>query len=229
MRVFELTQAPIWDRQGAKSVKEQMQSLVARDSAGRVLVLDLASLNSPEARLSAVGEALQSLQRAAADRWGEALKAGAEEDTRSPIFIAIDEAHNLAPADPSDPESKAVLDQLVTIAAEGRKYGLFLILVTQRPSRLHPSILSQCDNLLLMKMTNRTDLKLVEDSFGFVPEGWPDRALKFEQGECLLAGGFVERPVVANVAPRRTVEGGRNITDNWEQDPAPPPSSKPAG
>jgi DNA helicase HerA-like ATPase len=104
---------------------------------------------------------------------------------------------------------------------EGRKYGLFLILVTQRPARVNSNLLSQCDNLCLMKMSNPADVRLVQDRFGFVPSGWAERALSFKQGEVQLSGQFVERPVVAKVAPRRTVEGGRSLRDAvWLTDPS---------
>ena len=67
------------------------------------------------------------------------------------MFIVIDEAHNLAPTMPTSERSpEAVSQALVRIAMEGRKYGLFLIVVTQRPSRLNENLLSQCDSLCLM-------------------------------------------------------------------------------
>ena len=126
----------------------------------------------------------------------------------------------MAPSEPETRMAKAVTDSVVTIAAEGRKYGLFLILVTQRPCRLHPTVLSQCDNLCLLRMNNRHDLELIENVFGFVPDGMAKRALDFGVGDCLLSGGFVERSVYAHVAPRRTVEGGRNLRDSyWAADP----------
>jgi hypothetical protein len=73
--------------------------------------------------------------------------------------------------------------------------------------------MSQCDNFVLMKMSNPADVRLAQERFGFVPAGWAERALQFKQGEMLLSGQFVERPVYARVAPRRTVEGGRSLRD----------------
>ena len=121
MRVFELAQSPIWDREGAKPLRDHIESLVALESDEKVVVLDLASLGAREARLSAAGAALQSLRHAAEDRWSDALKKRPRNDRRSPVFIVIDEAHNLAPAEPTDARAQAVLDQLVTIAAEGKE------------------------------------------------------------------------------------------------------------
>ena len=68
-------------------------------------------------------------------------------------LIVIDEAHNLCTPDPVTPVEKLLTERIVQIAAEGRKYGLWLLLSTQRPSKVHPNALSQCDNLALMRMS----------------------------------------------------------------------------
>lgn len=218
-RCFELETYELWDRDTEMSLNDHLDEMTAPDSDYRVVTVDLPSLSNQEARLCATQAVLDSIANSTRQRWEEAMRAGAD-DQRSPTFIVIDEAHNLAPSAPNGQRAKAVTDSLVTIAAEGRKYGLFLILVTQRPSRLNTSLLSQCDNLCLLRMSNRYDLQLVEKSFGFVPEGLVDRALGFGVGDCLLAGNFVERPVYAHVAPRRTIEGGRNLNDaHWTKDP----------
>jgi hypothetical protein len=85
---------------------------------------------------------------------------------------------------------------------------------------VNTNLLSQCDDLCLMKMSNPADVELVGEQFGLVPSGWAERALTFKKGEVRLSGLFVERRVVAKVAPRRTVEGGRSLRDEvWLSDP----------
>jgi DNA helicase HerA-like ATPase len=154
----------------------------------------------------------------------DAMQRDPSKDDRCPVIVVIDEAHNLAPAEPASESVVPVIDALVRIAMEGRKYGLFLLLVTQRPGRLNASLISQCDNLCLMKMSNHADLGLVEKSFGFLPAGLASRALDFEVGQVLLAGKFIDRQQTARAAPRRTVEGGRSLRDDyWLQDPVPEP------
>lgn len=61
---------------------------------------------------------------------------------RKPILIVIDEAHNLCSPNPSTPVERALLELIIQIAAEGRKFGLWLLLSTQRPTKIHPNILS---------------------------------------------------------------------------------------
>jgi ABC-type oligopeptide transport system ATPase subunit len=211
----------IWDRADTeKSLLSYVQRLSDAASNKRLLSIDLASLDLAEERLSVAYATLNALWDMARQMWLEAIKRPSSEDSRPPFFIVIDEAHNLAPAEPTTMLARSVSDILVRIATEGRKYGLSLILVTQRPNRLHPGVLSQCDNLCLLKMNNRLDLKLVEEGFGFLPEGWSKRALEFKVGDVLFSGSLVERPVYAHAAPRRTAEGGRNLEDAfWLQDP----------
>ena len=80
------------------------------------------------------------------------------------------------------------------IAAEGRKYGLWLLLSTQRPSKVHPNALSQCDNLALMRMSSPRDLDDLAAVFGYAPESLLERSPGFAQGQALFAGGFVDQP-----------------------------------
>jgi uncharacterized protein len=130
---------------------------------------------------------------------------------RRPLLIVVDEAHNLCPPDPETPLGVAVRDRLIQIAAEGRKYGLWLLLSTQRPSKVHPGIVSQCDNLTLMRMNSRDDLDQLASVFGFVPRGLLAQAARFRQGEALLAGGFVPMPSVVQVRGRITPQGGTDV------------------
>src|SRR5439155_23147506 len=119
-------------------------------------------------------------------------------------------------------ERREIRDWLLRIATEGRKYGLFLLVLSQRPARLHPTLLTQCRNLCLMKMSNRADVATVERIFG-LRDGVADRALQFGVGDALLAGNFVGLPLsaprFAHSGPRRTVQGGRNIGDHWLSPP----------
>jgi DNA helicase HerA-like ATPase len=130
---------------------------------------------------------------------------------RRPLLVVVDEAHNLCPPDPETPLGVAVRDRLIQIAAEGRKYGLWLLLSTQRPSKVHPGIVSQCDNLTLMRMNSREDLDELASVFGFVPRGLLAQAARFRQGEALLAGGFVPMPSVVRVRTRITPQGGTDV------------------
>ncbi|GGN90856.1 ATP-binding protein [Nocardia rhizosphaerihabitans] len=135
----------------------------------------------------------------------------ARREERRPVLLVIDEAHNLASPRLESPIAVAVRERLIQIAAEGRKFGLWLLLSTQRPSKVHPGIISQCDNLTLMKMTSPVDLAELGTYFGYAPSALLDRSPWFRQGEALFAGGFVPAPALVKVKTRITPEGGSDV------------------
>jgi uncharacterized protein len=175
--------------------REPATEVVARRPAAAVL--DLGSLQRTEEQLAVALAVLDDL-------WER-------RERREPVLLVIDEAHTLAAPDPGSPLGRAVLDRLVQIAAEGRKYGLWLLLSTQRPSRVHRAVVSQCDNLTLMRMNSPVDLAELGEVFGFVPPGMLARSPRFRQGEALVAGGFVAAPSILRMGTRLTQEGGIDV------------------
>jgi hypothetical protein len=135
----------------------------------------------------------------------------AQRETRTPTLIVIDEAHNLCPAEPTGSLQQALVERLIQIAAEGRKYGLWLLLSTQRPSKIHPQVLSQCDNLVLMRMNSPGDVAELAEVFGFAPPAMLRASKYFVQGEALVAGGFVPTPAIVRMGARMTFEGGSDV------------------
>ena len=131
---------------------------------------------------------------------------------RDPVLIVIDEAHNFCPPTPRNSVEAQLTEQLIQIAAEGRKFGLWLFLSTQRPTKIHPNVLSQCDNLGLMRMNSPRDLAEIGDVFGFVPQPLLERSPAFGKGEALFAGAFSDEPQLVRVGRRLTVEGGSDLS-----------------
>jgi DNA helicase HerA-like ATPase len=136
---------------------------------------------------------------------------------RRPTLIVIDEAHNVCPAEPEDGLQAMITDRCVQIAGEGRKYGLYLLVATQRPAKLHPNVLSQCENVILMRMNSRADLAHVQELFSMVPAGLLAEASGFDLGECLLAGRIVDYPTLARSGVRLSREGGGDVPATWAQ------------
>ncbi|MRX43394.1 ATP-binding protein [Agromyces kandeliae] len=160
-------------------------------------VLDLGGFSTPEQQLVVALAVLDEL-------W-------ARREERRPVLLVIDEAHNLCSPQLDSPVAIAVRERLVQIAAEGRKFGLWLLLSTQRPSKVHPGIISQCDNLALMKMSSPIDLEGLATYFGYAPTGLIARSPWFRQGEALFAGGFVPAPTLLKMNSRVTPEGGVDV------------------
>ena len=162
-----------------------------------VTVMDLGGFGDPAEPLAICLEVVDEL-------W-------AQRDRRVPTLLVIDEAHNLCSTDPGNPVAQLLLDRLIQIAAEGRKYGLWLLLSSQRPSKIHPQILSQCDNLMLMRMNSPDDIAELGRVFGFAPQEMLRASTGFLQGEALLAGGFAPVPMRATMRERLTHEGGSDV------------------
>jgi DNA helicase HerA-like ATPase len=171
--------------------------LEALEDRPRTAVVDLGGFEHPREPLVVTLAILESL-------W-------ARRELRQPVLLVIDEAHNVCSADPQDPLARATTDRLIQIANEGRKYGIWLLLCTQRPSRIHESVLVQCDNLALMRMNSPGDLAQLERVFGFVPVGMLRSAPGFRKGECLMAGSFAPAPTYVQIRRRRTREGGSDL------------------
>ena len=167
------------------------------ESGARLTVLDLSGFRDPHEPLAVCLDLVERLWQ--------------QRESRTPTLIVIDEAHNICPAAPSGSIEAVLVERLVQIAAEGRKYGLWLLLSTQRPSKIHPQVLSQCDNLVLMRMNSPGDLAELGDVFGFAPPTLLRSSPFFVQGEALVAGGFVPTPAVIRMGGRLTVEGGSDV------------------
>jgi DNA helicase HerA-like ATPase len=167
----------------------------------RCLVLDLGSLDTREEQTLTAATVLSQLWERRAER--------------EPVLIVIDEAHNICPAAPSDPLTAIATELAVRIAGEGRKFGLHLLASTQRPQKLHEDVLSQCDNLLLMRMNSLADLDFVGDVFSFVPRSLLERSPSFAQGESLAAGAIAPHPALFRVGRRLTAEGGGDVGSDW--------------
>ncbi len=167
----------------------------------RCVVADLGSLSTREEQAVAAEALLAALWRRRA--------------AREPILIVIDEAHNVCPAHPEDLLSALATEHAVRIAGEGRKFGLVLLVATQRPQKVHENVVSQCDNLVLMRMNSRSDLALLSETFSFVPPSLLALAAEFRQGEAVVGGKLVPSPTLGRFGPRWSVEGGADVPSDW--------------
>lgn len=116
-------------------------------------------------------------------------------DSRTPLTILCDEAHLYLPvrADASAVERQA-LAAFERIAKEGRKYGVSIVVVSQRPADISRTILSQCNNFIALRLTNETDQavikRLVPDQMSALTEILP----LLDTGEALVLGDAVMLP-----------------------------------
>ena len=180
----------------------------------RIEVIDVASVEHSDSRLRLVGSLLHSKWKSVRREWSQVFDKAEDEDQRVPVFIVLDEAHNLVPRIPADESADEVRRLFRTVAAEGRKFGLFLILASQRPDKLDPFVVSECQNIALLKLNSNDILDEVTKLLppGNYPPGELRKCLGFKRGRAFLLGDWTDhglRPLYS--AARRTVEGGRNL------------------
>ncbi len=111
-----------------------------------------------------------------------------------PILLVCEEAHRYAPQDPKlgfEPTKNA----LARIAKEGRKYGLSLCLVSQRPSELATSVLSQCNTSFVFRMTSLRDQEIIRGTVADNAYGLLDFLPLLGNGEAIVIGDAVSMPV----------------------------------
>jgi len=127
---------------------------------------------------------------------------------RLPIFIFVEEAHRFA-APPDIGGGRFSRDILARIAAEGSKFGLFLTVVSQRPRRIDPDILSNCSNMAILRVVNRNDQGQIQAASESFSEDLLEDLPALDQGEVVLVGPFVSVPVMIRTLERETQHGGR--------------------
>jgi DNA helicase HerA-like ATPase len=198
-------------------VSEERQSLKTKRSA-RIDVIDLPSLRDTNARLLVLMAVMREEWAGARRRWEEALQNPPPDDMRVPTFIVVDEAHNLIPKEPRSRAEELLREQFRTVVAEGRKFGLFLVLVSQRPDKLDPLVLGECGNIALMRLSSRGVVRDAKQLLGLedVSDRVLEKCLEMGIGRALLVGNWADDgPTWLYSAARRTVEGGRNLRDDF--------------
>ncbi|MBI4670418.1 MAG: ATP-binding protein [Chloroflexi bacterium] len=139
------------------------------------------------------------------DIWGEATTNGLPR----PVFFVLEEAHNFVPGGQGARSQAAHI--IKRIASEGRKFGLFLVLVTQRPYKIHGDTLSQCNSQIIMRLTNPQDQLAIKQSSEGISEGLLADLPGLNVGEAVILGPIVRVPVMVRIGHRLSAQGGNDI------------------
>ncbi|MEN6303210.1 MAG: ATP-binding protein [Armatimonadia bacterium] len=175
-----------------------------------IQVIDLPSVSDAAERMAVVSCCIRKVWEAARDGWEAAAAAGKIPANRVPTFIVIDEAHNLVPKRTDSALAETVASSLHQVAAEGRKYGLFLILASQRPAKIRRGLLSECENTCLLRLQSPIDHQAAADTWG-IPLEDAMRTRHFRTGQGILFGRWVPSTTAFVAARRRTIEGGASL------------------
>ncbi|HWM11067.1 MAG TPA: ATP-binding protein [Solirubrobacteraceae bacterium] len=186
----------VWARGDAGTVLDDLD-----DPAVRCLVVDVGSLPTREEQGLVAAAVLRGL-------WERRLR-------REPVLLVVDEAHNVCPAVPGDALTALATEHAVRIAGEGRKFGIYMLVATQRPQKVHEHVLTQCDNLVLMRLNSSADAEFVASLYGFAPPGLVGLATDFTLGQALVAGKIAPHPAIVRFGSRVAREGGGDVDSSW--------------
>lgn len=183
------------------------------------LVLSL-DASSPSDTLLSADVALSRCWQNAKQSWREAADNSTAQDSRVPTFIVVDEAHNFAPEKTSDQLRRRVTDRLLQIASEGRKYGLYLILATQRPTKLHRELVPECENACVLRLQSKVETEFASNVLGL--SGTEAAQVPgFTLGQGVFIGRWVggTNQLNTKIAPARINVGGGGLPSGWRQTP----------
>jgi hypothetical protein len=177
-----------------------------------ITILDLSGM--PSSRLDLLlGSALDFIFEAAI--WGRFQQSGMKE---KPLLLVLEEAHRYLSND-SDGFAK---DMIRRIAKEGRKFGVGSMLVSQRPSEIDETILSQCGTLIALRMTNSSDRSKVKSVMADSLTGIVDSLPILRTGEAVVTGEAIKLPMRCKF---KTPKEGRfpdsrdpDVTTKWVKD-----------
>ncbi len=131
-----------------------------------------------------------------------------KQDKIPPLMMVVEEAHNFCPQQGVVASSKIFR----TIASEGRKFGLGLCVVSQRPAKIDKNVLSQCNTQIILKVTNPNDLKAITASVEGLTTGMMDEIQRLPIGTAIITGGKITMPLFVEIRPRETKHGGESVT-----------------
>ncbi len=126
-----------------------------------------------------------------------------------PMMLVLEEAHNFCPEKGFGRTISS--DILRTIASEGRKFGLGLMVVSQRPARVDKNILSQCNTQIIMKVTNPNDLQAISKGLEGISSDVIDDIKRLSPGVAMIVSTYIERPILVDIRTKKSKHGGASV------------------
>jgi len=190
------------------SLSDLLKEYLSIDSGKRMAVIDLSGIP-----FEAVGVVVSVISRVVYEFnfWNP-------ERRKFPILMLFEEAHNYIP---NRPEAKfaAAKSAVERLAKEGRKYGIGIIVVSQRPKELSETVISQCNTFISMRLTNPEDQNYIRRLVPDALAGLMDMLPSLRTGEALIVGDSVVMPTRAlvdmpNPEPK---SGDVDFAQNWAE------------
>jgi hypothetical protein len=198
-----------WSPSQEGNVKADLDELLTRWIGGKepITVIDASSIPASVLEV-VVGTMLDIVYNAL--YWGMNSPVGGKQQ---PLLVILDEAHRFL----REGADTAATRSCSRIAKEGRKYGVGLVTVTQRPSDVDAAVLSQAGTMIALRVTNRADRNAVESTIPDDLGGLTDLLPALRTGEGLVLGEALQVPSRIRVqkAPKRPVGDDPVLPDTW--------------
>ncbi len=188
--------------------------LTALFRPGQCTVLQLNEIDGRDQQVI-VATLLRRLLRARMETAKGKTREGDEGHLPYPVFVLLEEAHHFAPAS-ADVISAGILKQVLS---EGRKFGVGVGLISQRPGKLDGDVLSQCMTHFIMRIVNPIDQASVASAVESVGRDLLDELPALSKGQVIIAGSSLNTPVICQTRPRLTRHGGISMdaAEEWER------------
>ncbi|MDV3293933.1 MAG: ATP-binding protein [Nitrososphaerales archaeon] len=163
-----------------------------------------------------LSEILEDRKTARRSRLAREKKVDTRVRFNAPVIVAIEEAHSFLPVDRTT-DAKYMASK---IAREGRKFGVSLIIVSQRPSRVDQDVLSQMGSLAVSRITQPKDQSYIVESSELVTEELAGYLPSLNVGEVLLLGQWVTLPSMAKVdkVEEKLLGADIDAVSEWRED-----------
>jgi len=131
-----------------------------------------------------------------------------------PIHLILDEAHRHIRKDADYIMHENIFEK---IAREGRKYSLFLVISSQRPSELSQTVLSQCGNYIVHRIQNEVDMKYIYSVLPYFSDDYITKIKQAVPGEALIFGNCVPMPLMVKITEAMPAPNSKNcnIKEEW--------------
>lgn len=136
-----------------------------------------------------------------------------ESRQQKPIHLILDEAHRYIRKDANYIMRENIFEK---IAREGRKYSLYLIISSQRPSELSQTVLSQCGNYIVHRIQNEVDMKYIYSVLPYFSEDYITKIKQAVPGEALIFGNCVPMPIMVKVEEAVPAPNSKNCDIKME-------------
>ncbi len=192
---------------------EQQHPLMEFIQPGLCTVMQLDQIDQQEQQVIVATMLRRIYQARLQTTRGEAKSREDDHYLPYPVFILIEEAHNFAPAN-ANVISTGILKRILS---EGRKFGVGVGLISQRPGKLDSDVLSQCNTQFLLRIVNPVDQARVAESVESIGRDLMQELPSLNKGQAIISGAGVNTPVICQIRERYTDHGGQSAdaVDEW--------------